>query len=61
VVGLPGAVYQLSVYVPDPAVLAHNNPDLKNFQFPAQSAIQVWMGPSGAPVLTQSGVFLNVK
>ena len=30
VAGLPGNVYQLSVYIPDPAALANNNPDLKN-------------------------------
>jgi uncharacterized protein (TIGR03437 family) len=61
VMGLPGAVYRLSVYVPDPAVLAQNDPDLKNFQFPAQSSIQVRMGPSDAPMTSQTGVFLNVK
>ena len=33
--GLPGNVYQLSVFVPDPATLVNNNPDLKNFKFPA--------------------------
>jgi uncharacterized protein (TIGR03437 family) len=61
VAGLPGAVYKLSVYVPDPAVLAQNNADLKNFQFPAQSSIQVRMGPGAAPIMSQSGVFLNLK
>ena len=37
--GLPGNVFQLSVSVPDPVVLAQNNPDLKNFRFPPQSAV----------------------
>ena len=59
--GLPGNVYQLSVFVPDPAVLAQNNPDLKNFRFPPQSYIQVWMGPTNAPMLSQTGVFINIK
>lgn len=65
--GLPGNVFQLSVYVPDPAVLAQNNPDLKNFQFPAQSGIQIVMGPTdslhfGNSLLgSQSGIFINIK
>ncbi len=58
--GLPGNVYQLSVFVPDPVVLAQNNPDLKNFRFPPQSSIQVWMGPTNSPILSQSGVFINI-
>ena len=61
VAGLPGKVYQLSVYVPDPAALVKNNPDLKNFQFPAQSAIQVRMNPGDPTTASQSGVFLNVR
>uniref|UniRef100_Q01W23 IPT/TIG domain-containing protein n=1 Tax=Solibacter usitatus (strain Ellin6076) TaxID=234267 RepID=Q01W23_SOLUE len=67
VAGLPGNVYQLSVFVPDPAVLANNNPDLKNFKFPAQSGIQLLMGPSNAsnfansPMVSQNGIFINIK
>jgi len=65
--GLPGNVYQLSVFVPDPAELAKNNSDLKNFKFPPQSPIQVQMGPgnslnfANSPMVSQSGVFVNVK
>jgi uncharacterized protein (TIGR03437 family) len=64
--GLPGNVYQLSVYIPDPAVLAKNNPDLKNFKFPPQSAIQLLMGPANSlnfansPLVSQNGVFVNI-
>ncbi len=67
VAGLPGNVYQLSVFVPDPAVLAINNPDLKNFKFPAQSGIQLVMGPSNSsnfansPMVSQNGIFINIK
>ena len=65
--GFPGSVYQLRVFVPDPAVLATNNPDLKNFRFPAQSAIQITMGPgnslnfANSLMVSQTGVFINIK
>jgi uncharacterized protein (TIGR03437 family) len=59
--GFAGNVYQLSVFVPDPAVLAQNNPDLKNFRFPAQSSIQVFIGPPASAMFTQSGVSINIK
>jgi hypothetical protein len=39
VAGFPGAVYQLSVFVPDPAALAANNPNLLNFKFPPQVGV----------------------
>lgn len=58
--GFPGNVFQLSVFVPDPLVLAQNNPGLKNFRFPPQSSIQVWMGPTSSPALSQSGVLINI-
>ena len=32
--GLPGSVYQITVYVPNPATLAARNPNLANFKFP---------------------------
>ncbi|MEP6963289.1 MAG: hypothetical protein ABI995_14505, partial [Acidobacteriota bacterium] len=63
--GLPGNVYQLSVYIPDPAVLAQNNADLKNFKFPAQSAIQIKMLPDAAlgnvTTLSQNGLFVSIR
>jgi hypothetical protein len=65
--GLPGNVYQLSVFVPDPAALAISNPDLKNFQFPPQSGIQLVMGPlnsasfPNSAMVSQGGIFINIK
>ena len=65
--GLPGNVYQLSVYVPNPATLVNNNPDLSNFSFPAQSGIQLVMGTPNAlnfansPMASQGGIFINIK
>jgi uncharacterized protein (TIGR03437 family) len=32
--GFPGSVYQITVYVPNPATLVANNPNLKDFVFP---------------------------
>jgi uncharacterized protein (TIGR03437 family) len=65
--GLPGNVYQLKVFVPDPAQLVMNNPDLKNFKFPPQSAIQLVMGTpnslnvGNSPMVSQAGIFVNVQ
>ncbi len=62
--GFSGDVFRLSVYVPDPAVLAQSNSDLKNFAFPAQSGIQLYMAPANSPnfqTYSQSGVFINIK
>jgi uncharacterized protein (TIGR03437 family) len=62
--GLPGSVYQLGVYIPDPATLAKNNPDLRDFKFPAQSPIQIEMLPPGSArsgMISQSGIFINIK
>lgn len=54
--GLPGNVYQLSVKVPDLSELVKNNPDLKNFKFPAQSKLKLAMG-----LVSQDGVFISIK
>ena len=65
--GLPGNVYQLSVFVPDPATLVNNNPDLKNFKFPAQSSVRLVMGTrnplnsANSPMVSQNGIFINIK
>ncbi len=67
VAGLPGNVYQLSVYVPNPATLVNNNPDLGSFSFPAQSGIQLVMGTPNAlnfansPMASQGGILINIK
>lgn len=65
--GFPGNVFQLSVYVPDPAQYADQNPSLKNFKFPPQVAIRLGMGPvspydySGPAMISQAGIVLNVQ
>ena len=65
--GLPGNVYQLSVFVPDLATLVSNNPDLKNFKFPPQSSIRLVMGPpnslnsANSQMISQNGIFINIK
>jgi uncharacterized protein (TIGR03437 family) len=65
--GLPGNVYQLSLFVPDPAALVKNNPDLKTFKFPPQSSIQLVMGSpnslnfANSPTVSQNGIFINIK
>ncbi|MFY9728764.1 MAG: SBBP repeat-containing protein [Bryobacteraceae bacterium] len=39
VAGFPGAVYQLTVLVPNPAAMAATNPNLLNFTFPPQVGV----------------------
>jgi uncharacterized protein (TIGR03437 family) len=56
VAGFPGAVYQLSVFVPDPAALAANNPNLLNFTFPPQ--VPVVLQIDGAS--TQNGLAISI-
>ena len=65
--GLPGNVYKLSVYVPDPAALVKNNPDLATFKFPPQVGVKLVMGPvspqnpDSSPLVSQGGIVLNLK
>ncbi len=65
--GLPGNVYQLKVYVPNPADLVKNNPDLKNFKFPPQVGVKLVMGPvhslnpDNSTLLSQGGVVINLR
>ena len=67
VANLPGNVYQLSVYVPDPAQYAAQNPSLKNFKMPPQVAVKLVMGavnssnPNNSAEISQGGLVLNVK
>ena len=62
--GLPGNVYQLSVYVPNPAV---TRPDLPNFHFPPQVSVRLVMGPvspgnfANSAFVSQGGLALSVK
>jgi hypothetical protein len=54
--GLPGGVYAISVYVPTAAGIAAQNPDLKNFVFPAQSSIDIFIGGT----VSQAGLFVSI-
>jgi uncharacterized protein (TIGR03437 family) len=55
--GEPGNVYEIGVYVPDPASLAAQNPDLRNFKFPPQVPVRMLLGG----VSSQLGIALSVK
>jgi uncharacterized protein (TIGR03437 family) len=55
--GLPGNVYKIAVYIPTPAALAANNPDLASYTYPAQTGIQITMGP----IASQAGIFVSIK
>ena len=65
--GLPGNVYQIGVYVPDPSKLVNNNPDLANFKMPPQVGVKLVFGavnsfnPDSSAMISQAGVVLNVK
>jgi Beta-propeller repeat len=65
--GLPGNVYKIGVYIPTPAALAANDPDLANFTYPAQTGIQIAMGPVSpaafiySPMASQAGIFVSIK
>ncbi len=67
VAGLPGNVYQIGVYVPDPAKLVDQNPNLANFQFPPQLGVKLVMStvnpynPDNSEEISQPGLVLNVK
>jgi uncharacterized protein (TIGR03437 family) len=55
--GLPGNVYQISVYVPRPADDAANNPNLQNFVMPPSVAVTLEV--NGAK--SQAGLALSVS
>jgi uncharacterized protein (TIGR03437 family) len=65
VAGLPGNVYQLGVYVPDPAKLV--NQDNPNFKLPPQVGVKLVFGavnplnPDNSAMISQVGLVLNVK
>jgi len=56
--GLPGNVFQISVYVPDPAKFADINPALKDFHFPPRVSVRMGMGTLPQ---SQVGLYLSVK
>jgi uncharacterized protein (TIGR03437 family) len=57
VAGFPGAVYQLMVWVPDPAAMAATDPNLLNFTFPSQ--VGVILTIDGAS--SQYGLAISIK
>jgi len=67
VAGLPGNVYQIGVFVPNPATLVAQNPNLLNFKMPAQVAVRLTIGtvnslnPENSGYISQPGIVLNVK
>jgi uncharacterized protein (TIGR03437 family) len=54
---LPGDVYEIKVYVPDPAKLVANNPDLKNFTFPPEVPVTLFIGGARS----QDGLAIWIK
>ncbi len=56
VAGLPGNVYQVSVYVPQPSLLASQNSNLSGFHLPPQSPVVLNIG--GAK--SQTGLTISV-
>jgi uncharacterized protein (TIGR03437 family) len=67
VAGLPGNVYQIGVYIPDPADLGRQNPNFLNFKYPAQVGVKLAIGPlsslnpDNSAIISQGGIVLNVK
>ncbi len=55
--GLPGSVYQIQVYVPNPATLVSANPNLKGFVFPP--LVGVTMVING--VVSQYGISFSIS
>lgn len=56
VTGFPGGIYQLTVIIPTLSSLVANNPDLKNFTFPALDDVVLQI----AGVSSQNGLFLSI-
>jgi uncharacterized protein (TIGR03437 family) len=54
--GLPGSVYQLTVFIPKLADLVANNPDLKNFVFPPLVSLIFQIGGAS----TQIGLSISI-
>ena len=65
--GLAGNVFQLSVYVPDPAKLFAGNPNFLNYRYPPQSNVRVVIGAvvpvsvNFSEMISQDGIVLNVR
>ncbi|HEV2687085.1 MAG TPA: IPT/TIG domain-containing protein, partial [Bryobacteraceae bacterium] len=67
VTGIPGNVYQLGIYVPDPATRAAANPNLLNFKMPPRVGVKLIFGAvntsnsDNSDIISQPGLVLNVK
>ena len=65
--GLPGPVYEISVYVPNPATYASQYPTLAGFTMPPQVEVRMMLGdvnlsnPDGSVLISQAGIALSVK
>ncbi len=65
--GLPGPVYEISVYVPNPATDASQNPNLTGFTMPPQVEVRMVLGdvnssnPDWSALVSQAGIALSVK
>jgi len=65
--GLPGPVYEISVYVPNPATYASQYPTLAGFIMPPQVEVQMVLGdvnpanPYSSALISQAGIALSVK
>jgi uncharacterized protein (TIGR03437 family) len=65
--GLPGPVYEISVYVPNPATYASQDPTLAGFTMPPQVEVQMILGdvnlsnPDLSAMISQAGIALSVK
>ncbi|MGD0300542.1 MAG: SBBP repeat-containing protein [Bryobacteraceae bacterium] len=55
--GLPGDVYQIGVYIPNPASLVSQNPDLMGFILPPEVSVTMSVGAARS----QNGIALWVK
>jgi uncharacterized protein (TIGR03437 family) len=65
--GLPGPVYEIGVYVPNPATYASQDPTLSGFTMPPQVSVVMVLGdvnasnPDSSVLLSQAGIALSVK
>jgi hypothetical protein len=67
VAGLPGPVYAISVYVPNPAAGASQYPNLTGFTMPPAVEVRMVLGdvspsnPDLSVLISQAGIALSVK
>jgi hypothetical protein len=65
--GLPGPVYEIGVYVPNPATYASQDPTLAGFTMPPQVEVRMMLGdvdlsnPDGSALISQAGIALSIK